>query len=372
MKKKLIFITQALWIGGIETALINLLRALDGEKYEISCLILRKETQLAHRLPENCRLLTVDRAEAGWYWLRNLAEAPTQPSRLHRIFSWLLPLVRWADDRVFLRYLRRKLAGERYDTAVIYSDGAALGAKAVRAKRMLLFYHHGALRKMPHDGFVYRKAEKIIGVSRNLVEKLADFRPRYAKKIIPIHNLTDGEWVRRQAGAFVPDLAPGTFHIVTCGRLHRDKGMDLAVEACALLERKYDLHWWIIGGGPEEGNLRRRIQGHGLERTVTLLGQRENPYPYMAACDLYVQPSRVEGYPMSILEAWILGKPVLSTDNPGGREVLEDGKYGMLCPISAPAIANGVEEYLLRPTEFPAFDETRKSKEILERLEEIL
>lgn len=372
MKKKLIFLTRALWIGGIETALVNLLRALDPEEYEITCLILRKEAQLAHRLPENCRLMVADRADAGWLWLRNLAEEPAMPSRLHRMFSWLMPLVCWGDDRVFLWYLRRKLAGEIYDTAVIYSDGAALGAQAVKAKRMLLFYHHGALRKMPHDGFVYRKAEKIIAVSRHQAEELSLFRPKYAEKIISIPNLTDGAWVRQQADACTPDFAPGKFHIVTCGRLHRDKGMDLTVEACALLAGKCDLHWWIIGDGPEEENLRRRIAEHNLEENITLLGQQENPYPYMAACDLYVQPSRVEGCPMSILEARILGKPVLSTDNPGGREVLDGGKFGILCEISAAGIAAGVEAYLRCCPVFPEFDETRKNEKILERLGEIL
>lgn len=372
MKRKLLFITQALWVGGIESALVNLLGALDGEKYDITCLILRNETQLAHRLPENCRLLVADRAEAGQLWLRNLAETPENPSRLHRACAWLLPLIRRADAWVYLRYLRGKLAGERFHTAIVYSDAAALAAKAVRAENWLLFYHHGAMRKVPHDTAAYRKSEKIITVSRHQAVELARFRPEFAEKIRPIHNLTDAAWVRQQAGAFAPAFDPEKLHIVICGRLHRDKGMDLAVEACALLAHRDDLHWWIIGGGPEEGALRRRMQAHHMEEKITLLGQQENPYPYIAACDLYAQPSRVEGYPMSILEALILGKPVLSTDNPGGREVLAGGKFGLLCEISPEGIAAGVEAFLRERPVFEAFDASEENRRILRQLEEIL
>lgn len=372
MKKKLLFVAQALWVGGIESALVNLLGALDGEKYDITCLLLREETQLAHRLPKNCRLLVAGRAEAGQLWLRDLAETPENPSRLHRAFSWLLPRIRRADDWVYLRYLRGTLAGERFDTAVIYSDAAALAAKAVRAERWLSFYHHGAMRKVPHDTAAYRKSEKIVTISHHQAMELARFRPEFAEKILPIHNLTDAAWVLQQAREFTPEFDPAQFHIVTCGRLHRDKGMDLAVEACALLANRTNLHWWIIGGGPEERALRRRIQRHHLEEWITLLGQRENPYPYMAACDLYVQPSRVEGYPMSIQEALILKKPVLSTDNPGGREVLAGGRFGLLCEITPEGIAAGVEAVLGQMPVFEEFDAMGENQRILMELEEIL
>lgn len=372
MKKKLLFITQALWVGGIESALLNLLRALDGEAYDISCLILQNNTQLAHRLPENCRLLVADRAEAGQLWLRNLAETPENPSRLHRACAWLRPLICRADAWVYLRYLRRKLAGERFHTAVIYSDAAALAAKAVQAETWLSFYHHGAMRKAPYDGAVYRKSAKIVTVSLHQAVEMGRFRPEFAQKIHPIHNLTDAAWVRHQAVEFTPDFDPGQFHIVTCGRLHRDKGMDLAVEACARLAALKNLHWWIIGGGPEERALRRLIAEGHLEKRITLLGQQENPYPYIAACDLYVQPSRVEGYPMSILEALILEKAVLSTDNPGGREVLAGGRFGLLCEISPEGIAAGVAGFLGERPVFEAFDASEENRRILRQLEEIL
>lgn len=374
MKKKLIFIAEALWIGGIETALTNLLRALDYEKYDVTCLILRNETQLAPRLPKQCRLLVTDRGQAGYRfrWLHHLTEAPENPSRLHRAMLWLVPGLRWAENRLYIRYVRRQLRGQRFETAVIYSDAAAQTAvRAVRADKFLLYYHHGAMRKACHDEIAYRKSEKIIAVSHHQEAALRRFRPRYAHKMTAIHNLADIDGVLRSAQAFQPDFDPTQFHIVTCGRLHPDKGMDLAVEACAQLVPEHkNIHWWIIGGGPEEAALRRKIAELRLEKHMTLLGMQENPCPYIAAADLYVQPSRVEGYPMSILEARILGKSVLSTDNPGAREILREN--GMLCEISPQGIAEGVKYYLREKPQSPQLDIAAENRAAMEKLETLL
>jgi glycosyltransferase involved in cell wall biosynthesis len=128
--------------------------------------------------------------------------------------------------------------------------------------------------------------------------------------------------------------------------------MDLAVDACARLVRAghTHIHWWIVGGGPAESEVRGKIRQLGMERYVTMLGMKDNPYPYIAKADLYVQPSRFEGYPLSILEALILGKPVVSTDNGGAGEILQPEVTGLLCPISSEGIAEAVEHFLMEPT----------------------
>ena len=73
---------------------------------------------------------------------------------------------------------------------------------------------------------------------------------------------------------------------------------------------------------------------------------QDNPYPYIRRADLYVQPSRFEGYPMTVLEALVLGKPIVSTDNGGAGEMLTEGVTGTLCPISSEGIAQAVHDLL--------------------------
>ncbi len=155
MKKKIIFVTEALWIGGIETALVNLLNRLDYEKYDVTCLILRNDQTMVPRLPKQVRLLVADRHEAAsfsrayrWPRLYHLTEESANPSRLHRAMMWAVPAIKWAENRLYIRYIRENLKNEQFDTCVIYSDRAAETAvRGIRAEKYLMFYHHGAMRR---------------------------------------------------------------------------------------------------------------------------------------------------------------------------------------------------------------------------------
>ena len=390
MKKKIIFITEALWIGGIETALVNLLNRLDYEKYDVTCLILRNDQTMAPRLPEQMRLLVADRHVAvsfrkayRYARLYHLTEKSENPSRLHRAMMWAVPAIKWVENRLYIRYIQENLKNEHFDTCVIYSDRAAeTAARGIRADRYLMFYHHGAMRREYHDEIGYRKAEKIIAVSNAVEQKLRQFRPKHAHKMMTIHNLTDVEGIRRKAEEPIGEVFfPDRFHIVSCGRVSHEKGMDLAVEACArLVEMGHDnIHWWIVGGGPAEQEVRNKIAQLHMEDHVTMQGMKSNPYPYIKRADLYVQPSRFEGYPVAILEARVLGRPVVSTDNGGAKEILTEGETGLLCPISGDAVAACENELLQELQQLEALrrnvealDMGTMNSSILEQLEEQL
>lgn len=368
MKKKIIFVTQALWIGGIETALVNLLNRIDHDRYEVTVLTVRREREMASRLPEHCRLIVADRHEAvsvekpyRFARLFHLTEPATNPSRLHRALMWLTPAVKWVENRLYIRYIRENLPRERYDACVIYSDvEAETAVRAVQADKFVMFYHHGAMRRVYHDDIGYRKSSAVVAVSQIQAGKLKAFRPEYADKIRVIHNLTDVDGIRKKGNADVGAVfEQDRFHIVSCGRVSQEKGMDLAVQACARLVNAghTNIRWWIVGGGPAEAEVRAEIARLGMQEYVSMVGMQKNPYPYIQAADLYVQPSRFEGYPLSILEALILGKAIVSTDNGGAGEILEDGVTGVLCPISAEGIAEAVGQLLESPDRLNALRE---------------
>lgn len=357
MKKKVIFVTQALWIGGIETAFVNLLARLDYEKYDVTCLILRNDQTMAPRLPEQVRLIVADRDRKvsfaeGYRFSRlaHLTEESENPSALHRAMMWAVPAIRWVENRLYIRYVRRQMAGQHFDTCVIYSDKAAETAvRAIDADRFVMFYHHGAMRRVYHDEIGYRKSEKIIAVSNAVEQKLRSFRPRHAHKMMTIHNLTDVDGIRRKAEEpFFEEFSPNEFHIVSCGRVSHEKGMDLAVEACARLVAAghENIHWWIVGGGPAEEEVRAKIAELHMENHVTMLGMKNNPYPYIAAADLYVQPSRFEAYGLTIAEAMVLQKPVIATSTDGARELKENCPSALLRLTDADTIALSVIEFL--------------------------
>lgn len=353
MKKKLIFITEALWIGGIESALVNLLNRIDYEKYDVTCLVLRDSLDLADRMPPECRLIVADRqhpikfGEAYKYKrMYNLMEEPQHATKLRR-FIWkvLCAFLRAPEARLYAAYVKKQLGEEHFDTAIIYSDRVAETAvRAVNADKFLMFYHHGAMRREYHDTYGYKKAEKIIAVSELLAEKLKKYRPQYAEKIIAVNNLIDIERIKRMSAEEPETKFPKErFNIVSCGRLSEAKGMDIVVSACGELVSAgfTNIRWWIVGGGPEEDALREQIAKLHLEEYVMLLGMRSNPYPYIRMADLYVQPSRFEGHCVTVMEARILAKPILATKN-AAREQINNGCDGMLCDTDALSIAGGI------------------------------
>lgn len=354
MKKKVIFVTEALWIGGIESALTNLLNALDYEKYDVTCLVLRSSLEMAYRIPRKCRLLVADREKTvtfseGYRFARlyHLTEECANPSRLHRMFLWAVPVVKWVENRLYIRYIRKCLGTERFDTCVIYSDRTAETAvRAVKADRFLMYYHHGAMRRTYHDEIGYQRAEKVIAVSDGIGQKLKEYRPQYAQKVIAVPNLIDiSQIIERSKDAIEDKFETGYFHIVSCGRIVHDKGMDIAVNAAAkLIEMGYrNIHWWIVGGGQDEEKIRELIIQKNLQEHVTLLGMKVNPYPYIAKADLFVQPSRIEAYGLTIAEALALGKPVVATDTEGASSVICDGVNGEVCKCDVDKLVNAIE-----------------------------
>lgn len=354
MKKKLIFITEALWIGGIETALVNLLNRLDYNRFDVTCLVLRDSLDVADRITPQCRLIVSDRQHKvtfpkgyGCKRLYNIMEEPQNAAKFRRFIWFALRVVfRAAEAKCYASYVKKQLKGEHFDTAVIYSDRAAETAvRAVSADRFLMFYHHGAMRREYHDAYGYRKADKVIAVSPALAEKLRAYRSKYADKIISVNNIIDIDGVREK-GLDIPTVkfSADCFNIVSCGRLSHAKGMDIAVDACAKLvaDGFTGFHWYIVGGGPEESALREQIMRLGLEDCVSLLGMQSNPYPYIRCADLYVQPSRFEAFGLTIREAQVLAVPVLSTRTDGSAELISDSGTGLLCESDADSIAAAV------------------------------
>ena len=359
MKKKIIFVTKALWIGGIETALVNLLNHFDYQKYDVTLLVLHAELDLLEQINPNCRILITDREKTYTFSekyqfsrLYHLTEEAENPSRLHKMLMWTTPVIKWIENRLYIRYIRRCLNEEHFDTCVIYSDVAAETAiRAVAADRYLMYYHHGAMRHVYHDSIAYRRCEKIIAVSENQANELKRFVPYAADKVMVIHNLTDVEGIRQKAEQSIQEVFdPQRFHIVTVGRVSREKGMDIAVRVCAKLVEsgRKDICWWIVGDGPAMQEVRALVTDLGVEPYMKLVGMKGNPYPYIRQANLYVQPSRFEGYPMTILEALVIGQPVISTDNNGAKEIIEDSYTGLLCTANVDELTRVIDEVIIK------------------------
>ena len=382
MKKKIVFISEALWIGGIETALVNLLNRMDYGKYEVTCLVIRGDLEVANRITSKCRLLISDREKTFTFAkpyrysrLYHLTEYPAKSSRLHKAMMWTLPVIKWVENRLYIRYIQGNLRKEHFDTCVIYSDRTAETAvRAIDADQYFMFYHNAIIDKAYHDEIGYRKSKKIIAVSEKKEKELKTFRPKYAEKFMTIPNLVDlNDVINKSEGKMSVSFPNGAWSLVTCGRLAHQKAIDWAITAMKiLLDKGYtDLHWWIVGDGPEKEKLRLQIEEAGVGDHFHLLGMKNNPYPYIAKADLYVQPSRYENYSVVILEAMVLSKPILATIPAADMQIVS-GENGLLCEANSKSIAESIEYLYLHCEEMERYIQVLKEKNLEKQNEEIM
>lgn len=382
MKKKILFISEALWIGGIESALLNLLNCIDYDKYDITCLIVRGELELAHMITNKCRLIISDRDKIITFKkkykfnrLYHLTEKSSNPSRLHKSMMCIVPMIKWTENRLYIKYIKKQMKEMSFDTCVIYSDRVAeIAIRAIRAKQFFLFYHNAIMERAYHDEIAYKKSKNIIAVSEKKMNELKIFRKKYSDKYISIHNLVNLSEIKVKS-QYVPDVIfpKDAFNMVTCGRLAKQKAIDWAIIAMkSLLDKGFtNFHWWIIGGGPDEQKLLEMIKQYGISDNFHLLGMKQNPYPYIAAADLYIQPSRYENYSVAILEAMAMFKPILATV-PAAEMQIKDGISGKLCEANPESISQSIEYLYSHRDEMNKYAEYLKENTLEEKNMEVI
>ena len=252
-------------------------------------------------------------------------------------------------------------AGERfaqeYDLAVAYLEGGAAYyvADHVKARKKAAFVHvdylqAGYSRKLDRD--CYLRFDRIFAVSGEVKDVFLTVYPECAGRteIFPV--LTDRERIlrmSREEGGFresqVKDITENgrEIRILSVGRLTAQKAYEISIEAMQLLKMQGQrARWYVLGEGEERTKLERRIRELGLEDDFILLGAAENPYPYMRQADIFVQASRFEGKSVAVMEAAILGKPILLSDRSGNREQIKDGVDGLLCELTPQAVCSAL------------------------------
>ena len=149
--------------------------------------------------------------------------------------------------------------------------------------------------------------------------------PEFADKNEVLLNIIDRDENLRLAeepSVFQPQA--GALNIVTVGRICNQKAQDKAIAAAAILKEKgIRFKWYFIGGGPEMDEFVKLAAQNGIAEDIVFAGALSNPYPYMKGCDVYVQPSRYEGFCIAIGEAKLFGVPIVATDFVGAHEQLD-------------------------------------------------
>lgn len=365
-QNKSIFIYMtSMHLGGAERALIGLLDALDYQRVSVDLFLNRHEGELMDLIPPEVNLLpehpryqslaepirqTIRRGQIGVAICRTIGKtaarlhgkknnAGISGDYSHRFTKWLMPQIR--PETV-------------YDLAISFITPHYFVAEKVRAKVKAAWIHTDYSQislDLKSQRRMWAPYDKIVAVSESVAESFCNVFPELHERVEVVENILPEALIRRQAEGPAPEMADdGSIRLLSVGRFSYPKNFDNIPEICKLLvEKGLNVKWNIIGYGGTETEIQESIRRYGMEDHVVILGKRSNPYPYIKACDLYIQPSRYEGKAVTVREAQLLGKPVVITNYPTARSQLMDGVDGVIVPLDNGSCAEGIAKLLKDP-----------------------
>lgn len=365
MKRILIF-SHAMELGGAERALLGLLENIDYSRCQVDLFLMRHAGELLQYLPEKVNLLPeipqyaslavpIGQVIRRGQFLVAAGRTVGKLKAAQRVRRLKLP----TDNGVSLEYSHKytadcmpKIGTGRYDLAVSFLTPHYFVSQKVQAKRKAAWIHTDYTKvkvDVESELNMWAAYDHIISISEAVSQSFLTVFPSLRDKLIVIENLMPVKSIREQAENFsVEDEMPddGTKKLLSIGRFCTAKNFDNVPDICRrILQSGINIRWYLIGFGSDETLIRKKIAECGMEKYVIILGKKTNPYPYIKACDLYVQPSRYEGNSVSVHEAQILGKPVVITDYATSASQLEDGWDGIIVPMENDKCAASLADF---------------------------
>ena len=382
MKKILIF-SHAMEIGGAERALLGLLGSFDYTEYTVDLFLMRHDGELLKYVPEEVNLLpeipqyaslatpiknVIRKGQFGVALGRALGKYKAKKYvNRHNIGS---------DNGVGLEYSHKytrafmpKVSNETYDLAISFLTPHYFVSEKVSAKKKIAWIHTDYSKvavDVESETAMWAKYDNIISISDSVTDSFINIFNELKNKIILIENIASPRVIEQQAYASgVKDEMPEkSICILSIGRYCNQKNFDNVPDICSRIRATgLNVKWYIIGYGGDEQLIRKKIEETGMQEYVIMLGKKDNPYPYIKACDLYVQPSRYEGKCVTVREAQILGKPVVITNYATSPSQLEDGVDGVIVPMDNEGCAKGIAELLKNPEKMEKLSETCKTRD---------
>lgn len=355
---KILFVMPSLGSGGAEKSLVNLLSLLDYKKYEVDLLLLKPEGLFLGQIPQEVNVLQIGESLQYAYKINMGVFKTFSNMKLGalRVFSTVVCKLNYKENarqQRWVKYYKKYLPAlkGKYDIAIGFLEGDAsyYVIDKVNAQKKILWIHNDFNEIKKNENAViyesyFRKADTVVSISNKCVDILKQNYPHLQDKFINLPNITSSLLLKKMSEEYdVPELTKNKFNILSIGRLTRQKGFELAIDALNILKEEYsDIHWWIIGAGELEDQLKKQVKDNELEEYITFLGLRANPYPYIKSCDLLVQPSRWEGKSVVLDETKILARPILATNYSTVRDQLNDRKEGLIVDMNSKAIADGI------------------------------
>lgn len=369
MKPRIFIAMHYMEIGGAETALVGLLNALDPARVEVDLFLYDHRGEMMQFIPKWVNLLPqipkysvlerpiVELVKRGFWgiaaarmWAKRISKVAYKRSGsklennggLDKMSKCTTPLLPKINQSV------------TYDLAISFLTPHRIVAEKVKAKKKIAWIHTDYTRvwvDAEEELKVWQKYDYVASISSDVTNTFLQVFPSLAPKIVEIENILSPKFVRKRAELEDTDKEfrqTDKISLLSIGRYSEQKNYDNVPDICKRLinKTKLNIKWYIIGYGGDEALIRKKIKEAGMEEHVILLGKQSNPYPYIKACDIYVQPSRYEGKSVTVREAQMLCKPVVVTNYPTAPSQIRSGIDGVIVPIDNEGCANGLAEVI--------------------------
>tara|TARA_R110001583_G_scaffold95839_1_gene239884 strand:+ start:2095 stop:3279 length:1185 start_codon:yes stop_codon:yes gene_type:complete len=365
MKKEILFIMNNLNCGGAEKSLVSLLQALDYSQYNVDLFLFKNEGMFLKQVPQEVTILSPPKNYP--FFDMSIKKAIIQNLNkgnfkviFYRVLAGFVyriekePAVR--EQKVW-KYLKKvvKPIEKKYDVAIGYLEKTPnyFCVDKVIAKFKIGYIHTDYLEYKMNSKIDYpyfQKLNTIITVSETSKKILGNSFPLLKHKFDVIKSITSSKNIISLAKEPVSFEKKG-IALLSIGRLSSEKGYDLAINACKILVgRGIELSWYVIGEGKERNNLLHLISENKLEDKFFLLGNKQNPYPYIKASDIFVHTARFEGYGIVVNEAKVLNKPILATNFNSVSDQIINNYNGLIAEMDSESIAKNLERLILDPT----------------------
>ncbi|AGK52662.1 glycosyltransferase [Bacillus sp. 1NLA3E] len=348
MKKSILFMVINMNVGGTEKALLNMISEMPREKFDVTILMLEKYGGFLNSIPDWVQVEYVN----GYRDIKRFLNDPPKIVFKDLLKQWkivkacmyiLLYLISKVQNNrsIFFNYILRNnpKTSTEYDVAVAYAGPmdfiSFFIAVKIRAKKKIQWIHFDVNKIGFNVKFaekIYSQFDKIFVVSKEGKEKLNKILPSLKHKTETFYNIVSYKNVIQMAeeGNGFEDNYEG-LRILTVGRLSKEKGQDLTIPVLARLKQEgFNVRWYCVGEGNARSDYEQLIKNYKVEADFILLGSQANPYPFMKQCDIYVQPSRHEGYCITLAEARCFNCPIISTNFTGANEQILHKHNGLV------------------------------------------
>ncbi|MCH5172295.1 MAG: glycosyltransferase [Erysipelotrichales bacterium] len=357
-RRKIFFLLFSMNMGGVEKSFLNFIASPLFNNAEIHLGLFRKSGEFLRRLPSN--VIIHECCKGLWKEINMSYFAIIKKSILDK-----KPINFLKHSFGFIKYKITKnrtvfykdLLGEKPEIEIEFDEAYAYAGPAtvidyyiiykIKSRQKFGYIHFDVSKFFIEPETIkklYKHYNKIFIVSKEAKnvfdKKFPEFKDKTELRINPI----DINEIKKQSekGESYSDKFEGN-RILTVGRISKEKGQDLAIETLKILiEKGYNIRWYFIGDGPFLDECKDKAKAFGLDNYAIFLGKKENPYPFMKDCSVYVQPSRHEGFCLSVAEAKCFNKPIVSTDFSGSYEQLKETVNFSITAPSPQELAHGI------------------------------